>query len=654
MVAAIPGGDGVLGVLAVGWSATRPCDTADETFLASVAATLAARARREDAERSLAETNRLLHEAFDRAPIGKAIVSLTGEVLLANSALLTLFGYQRSEVAGLDIRTLIDAADVAAGAALFQRLVTGDLDQATLELTYLRADGGRVLGSTTVTLIRDQLGVPTRLLAQIQDVTLEREAQRRLAFQASLLDQVQHAVIATDLEGRVTYWNHSAESMYGWERDEVMGKQVLHLTVPPEVEDRAAEIMGVVLQQGRWGGEFEVLRRDQSRFPALVTNSLLTGIDGQPIGVVGVSTDLTDLKAAHAQARQRDLLARSVLDSVEFPAAVVDATGVILAVNRAWEAATLAGGGDPAATGVGVNYLEVGERAAQVDATAEEAVAGLRAVLAGEAEQFQLEYPCPTPEELRWFRMEVSPFADRSGAVILHTDITALRRAVDRAEALVRSKDELIASISHELRTPLAAVLGFSDLLLTVDAVRPEERQELLGTIAREARDMAAIVEDLLVAARADIGVLAVRKERVRLEEEVRRVVAALQIPAGVDLQITGSCPDALADAARVRQVIRNLLTNAFRYGGPQVEVVLGSEDHQAVIEVRDDGEGLPPDQWESIFQPYYRAHHVAGTTGAIGLGLSVARILSRLMNGDLTYARRRHSVFHLTLPLST
>ena len=94
----------------------------------------------------------------------------------------------------------------------------------------------------------------------------------------------------------------------------------------------------------------------------------------------------------------------------------------------------------------------------------------------------------------------------------------------------------------------------------------------------------------------------------------------------------------AVADSGRFRQVIRNLLTNARRYGGEVVEISAGIDADEVVVRVRDNGRGVPDDRWDRIFDPYEREKRSTSTPSSVGLGLTVSRTLARLMGGDLHY----------------
>jgi signal transduction histidine kinase len=105
------------------------------------------------------------------------------------------------------------------------------------------------------------------------------------------------------------------------------------------------------------------------------------------------------------------------------------------------------------------------------------------------------------------------------------------------------------------------------------------------------------------------------------------------------------------ADPTRLRQIVRNLITNAIRYGGTEIEVGVYSEGPMAALDVRDSGGPIPPNRVETMFDPFDRTDNGGRTPNSVGLGLAVARSLARLMRGDLSYRYDRGSVFHLVLP---
>ncbi len=221
---------------------------------------------------------------------------------------------------------------------------------------------------------------------------------------------------------------------------------------------------------------------------------------------------------------------------------------------------------------------------------------------------------------------------------------TQSKLGLENAGELMSAKDRFVATVSHELRTPLAAVLGFSQILKggTLEGMGADERNEIISTIAEQAGDLADIVEDLLVMARADHGTLATVAVPVDVAAQCRQVIERMNAKTVIAIATPpGAIPvRALGDPGRVRQIIRNLLSNAASYGGPDVSISIQTGGATVSVSVRDDGNGVPPSQAEQIFEPYYRVHAASSTSGTLGLGLSVSRTLARYMAGDLVYQR--------------
>jgi len=236
------------------------------------------------------------------------------------------------------------------------------------------------------------------------------------------------------------------------------------------------------------------------------------------------------------------------------------------------------------------------------------------------------------------------------------TDVSERVAAEDALANLVRSKDEFVATIAHELRTPLTAVVGLSEELRSShQAFNLAEMEEFIGMIADQSHEVASIVEDLLVVARADIGKVTVVSEEVDLHRAVEGVLAEtnhLRTSSTRSISFDEATTYATADPQRVRQILRNLVTNAYRYGGRDVWIELATDDGWSRVVVADSGPGIAPSERETIFEPFRRAHNAPGQPGSLGLGLSVARKLAEIMNGTLTYRQTgQRSEFELTLP---
>jgi signal transduction histidine kinase len=241
---------------------------------------------------------------------------------------------------------------------------------------------------------------------------------------------------------------------------------------------------------------------------------------------------------------------------------------------------------------------------------------------------------------------------DFSRALFTIIDVTGHRNEERRMQELVEAKNRFLASVSHEIRTPLTAVLGFAAMLDNEDYDDDEDMRGMISAIATHAQDVADLVEDLLVAARAEMGQVDIAVAELDVMAEIDQTLrAGGSFTTNVTVESDGLPCRALGDAARVRQVVRNLLTNAKKYGGPTITISVQRNEDAVEIAVTDNGPGLPFSEWDRIFEPYHRAHSATGLTESVGIGLAISRQLAELMNGRLEYRYSRgRSIFTLSL----
>lgn len=257
----------------------------------------------------------------------------------------------------------------------------------------------------------------------------------------------------------------------------------------------------------------------------------------------------------------------------------------------------------------------------------------------------------------RTMAVPVGPLGpDFRRVVLTIEDATRERDEQRRLQHLVEEKNAFLAAVSHEIRTPLTGVLGFTEILKDNEAsMSASERSELLAAIAGQAQDVSDIVEDLLIAARSESGQLSVSREPVDLAAEVATVLRnGGSHTERVAFDIGSESTISTGDPGRVRQVIRNLLTNAERYGGRDVRIEIRQRVPDRIdVAVSDDGAGVSPDRLKTLFTAS-GAVAAPAVSGAAGLGLSICRQLAELMGGTLEYERRdARTHFILSLPLA-
>ena len=267
-------------------------------------------------------------------------------------------------------------------------------------------------------------------------------------------------------------------------------------------------------------------------------------------------------------------------------------------------------------------------------------------------------------------------FAEQSALTI----INALQAELARRD-VARMKANFLSMITHELRSPLNSINGYLDLALEGIAGELNQQQREFVQRARAGSEhLYALIEDLLLISRADSGQLRLNRERTSLAEIVANAVEDLQLIAldnGISMrvEITGDFPPMYADAIRLQQVLRNLISNALRFTPQGGDVIISAriinkrsdalattstrtleDQRQIEVQVRDTGYGIAPEYQERIFDRFYQIPMVdAGRSSGQGLGLAIVKLIVELHRGRVAVesAPGAGSIFKFTLPLT-
>jgi heavy metal sensor kinase len=236
---------------------------------------------------------------------------------------------------------------------------------------------------------------------------------------------------------------------------------------------------------------------------------------------------------------------------------------------------------------------------------------------------------------------------------------------LDQIAGYLERHHEFIGNAAHELRSPLTAIQSSVDVALSKDRSR-EDYQELLDTIGEESERLRVLVNQLLTLAENDAVGLERPTAPVRLDEVVEKsldVFGALAEDREIELKAEVQSPVTVpGDAARLRQVVNNLLDNALKFtaAGGRVTVNLHRDlaHHQAVLTVRDTGVGIPPEDVPRVFDRFYqvdKSHHRDGQHGN-GLGLSIVQSIVQLHDGRVEVQSEpgRGAIFRVTLPMAS
>jgi PAS domain S-box-containing protein len=508
---------------------------------------------------------------------------------------------------------------------------------------------------------------------------VEKSEQRARTIMDSALD----AVIGTNSEGHITYWNRQAEDLFGWAEPEVRGRLLTETIIPPHL--REPRIPSAVAARATGEGpipnrrtEFTALRRDGGEFSiGLVAVPIQRDHELEFFAFI---EDLTDRKRF-----EQALLA----DQARFRA-IAEASPVAMVITRADDG----------------TILYANTQFARLMGMPPEQANGSRAA------EF---YDAPTDREALLSRLDAHDFVERHEVMLRKQDgsrfwallavrriefdgeqvyltgihdlterkrveeelsrfsITLEQRVHERTEELRRSNAELdqhnraksafVSMVSHELRTPMTSIQGYvENMLAGLTGPLTEKQEHALSRVLHNVVRLSRMTGDLLDLSRLEAGIVPLQWESVsvpallsEVEETFQRSVPIKMITMQVHTQL--DLPEIVADRDKLQQIVTNLVENAIKYSneGGEIDVrVHVREDDQLQISVKDTGPGIQPDDVEKIFEPFYRGCMGSTTIAGAGIGLTVAKKFVELHGGRIWVDSTPNtgSCFYVTLPL--
>jgi PAS domain S-box-containing protein len=514
-------------------------------------------------------------------------------------------------------------------------------------------------------VIRDETGRPAYFHGFLLDITeqkhlaealrgSEEQLRRQKRYVESLVEINPTAIVTVDRDGSVTSWNLAAEDLFGYAREEAIGRKLDDLVTARNDLRGAAVSYEEVLRAGRFHAVTQRARRDGTLADVELTVVPVTE-EGESTGYLAIYHDISELQ------RQKQYY-QSLLEVSPTAIVTVDPDHKVTSWNLAAE--KLFGYRREEAIGQDVDAL-----VASTDAVHQEAVQLTRQ--ASEAGEVHLT-TCRTRKDGSLVDVDVRAVPIRvgdemAGLYALYHDISELQRAREQAEAATQAKSAFLGVMSHEIRTPLNAVIGMTGLLLDT-ALTPEQRS--YAEVIRSSGDaLMAVIAGILDFSKIEAGRLELESCRFDLRnyvESALELVAASASSKGLELayfMAPGIPRVIVGDATRLRQILVNLLSNAVKFTDTG-EVVLSVDGealasgdaggkHRLHFAVRDTGIGIAEDRLSRLFESFSQLD--ASTTrrfGGTGLGLAISKRLAELMGGTIWAESRagEGSTFHFTI----
>ncbi len=659
---------------------------------------------RRQAEETLLKAGALQRAIFNSANFSSIATDAKGVIQIFNVGAERMLGYTAAEV--VDKVTPAEISDpqevIARAAALSLELettITPGFEALVFkasrgiediyELTYIRKDGSRFPAIVSVTALRDAADTIIGYLLIGTDNTARKQAEEALlkagALQKAIFNSANFSSIATDAKGVIQIFNVGAERMLGYTAAEVVDKVTpAEISDPQEVIARAAALsleFDTTITPGFEALVFKALRgiediyeltyirKDGSRFPAIVSVTALRDAQGASIGYLLIGTDNTARRQAEEKLRWTEESFRLMVESVtDYAIVMLDPEGLVVSWNAGAERIK----GYSAEEIVGQHFsrfylqedIQKGKPQRDLDVVAATG-------------QFEDEgWRVRQDGSAFWANVVFTAIRDQSGRLRgfakLTRDLTepmkieaTLTKAKEAADAANQAKSAFLATMSHELRTPMNAILGYSEILM--EEAQEKGQEEFIPDLEKihaSGNHLLSLINNILDLSKIEAGKMDLFLESFgisRVIEDVVSTVRPLVEKNGNTLEV--HCAADLgtmhADLTKVRQSLFNLLSNACKFtenGTITLEAsreLLGGVDW-IKFSVSDTGIGMPPEQMEKLFQPFVQGD--ASTSrkfGGTGLGMTITHRFCEMMGGEITAKSEpgRGATFTIRLP---
>ncbi len=631
---------------------------------------------RKEAEVQRARTAALLNSLIASAPVGIALFDAERRFQHLNAPMAEMNGLPIADHMGKTVAEAIPDLNVAAQALFDRVLGAGEtVRDVIVEGQTPKAPGETRIWRQTWFPVGGTDGGRAGVAAIVEEVTAQRKSEERLRESVERLRLATDAAVlgihAYDMRTGRIEWDERVRALWGVPADEPINYDTflagLHSDDREPTQaavDRAVDPAG----DGRYAAEYRVVSRSDGAVRWVTATGLVSFEEGQPVRMVGTVQDVTERKRAEEVLRASEARLGGVLRQTPAGVVEMDAAGCMTLVNPRW--CEMVGYAETEL--LGRSIVEI------TDVPFVEMTTAALARLAAGGPDVQLEEAYIRKDgSVLHGQSNVAAIRSTKGAFLgvisVVVDMTErlrveeeLRRLAGELTEADRRKDVFLATLAHELRNPLAPIRNGLQVLKLArnDRVAVEQVRTMME---RQVLQLVRLVDDLLDVSRITQGKIELRLERVDLRAVIDAAVETSRPvleQAGHKLSVDLADEPTLVsgDAARLVQVVSNLLNNSAKYTrrGGHVRLGLGleREGRIAVLSVKDDGIGIPPAMLGRVFDMFTQVDRtLEKTTGGLGIGLSLVKGLMKMPGGSIearSDGEGLGSEFVLRLPVVT
>ncbi len=618
---------------------------------------------RKRVENELKESEELNKSIAETA--GDAIISINddGNILSWNKAAERSFGYSSSEMVNRDLSLIIPAQFIDGHHSALKRLKNRGKEKLigqTIELTALRKDGTEF--PVELSLSSWKKDNNKYFVSILRDITERKLAEKEITMLAHALKSINECVSITDLQDTILFVNQSFVDTYGYQEDELIGKNINIIRSPNNPPDIVESILSDTIRDG-WSGELINRRKDGTDFPVQISTTAIRDADNRVIALIGVANDITERKLAEEALQESEKKFRDVIEQSNDGIYVLQGDRFVFINHRFTEI-------------TGFVLEEISSKDFDFNTlVAEEGLHVLekREELRKQGEEIPSRYIFKAIRKDGQKRdMEVSvtlvDWQGKPATLGVVNDVTKriqtqlkLEKALEDAKQGIKVKSQFMANMSHEIRTPLNTILGFTDLIEeSTRHVIGEEEKKFFRVISSSGQRLMHTVHEILDISQIDAGTYTVKIENYNLVPMIQEIVDGMQIRAQekqllLTFHSTRKKVIIRADRDGISQTIINIIDNAIKYTEKgEITVGLRQKSKCAILTIQDTGIGMSQEYLEKIYEAFTQESE-GYTKKYQGIGLGMAIVKGHLdMNQvdiDVDSTKGKGTIFTLTFP---
>jgi PAS domain S-box-containing protein len=618
------------------------------------------------AERSEKRFRALIENSVDAI----ALLDIQGTILYNSPSTTRILGYLPEDLIGQPCFELIHPDDLEHMRHSFDTIAKESGKSVYTQFRVRHKDGTfRWVKGSGLNLLDDQY--VAAIVVNYHDITDRKHAIEERQMLAAIVTSSDDAIIGVTTEGIITNWNKGAERIYGYTEEEVIGKPA-SLLFPPGREDEYITLIQKIMK-GETTDHYETLRRckDGTIITISISVSPIKDATGAFIGSSSIARDITKQKRLEAEVQRAKQQLEVIFQNIADGIIVEDACGKIIYANTT--AATLAGYTSVEET-LKFSALAYWE---QFDITDEEGhlfslsrLPGSRSVDGNASTHANLRLLTKRTREVHWTSIKSTAVFDRNQTLIF---VISVLQDITQFKELEQRKDEFIMHVSHELRTPLTAVSGYLELLQDQDVrLGASKKAHFLHQALENCYVLIELVNTVIDVLKINHDAKPVQREIFPVAPIMGEVIEQLDPRKRQEFKCQVDVPEDLtvyADKQYFCQVLRNLISNAFKYAPKHTPIIIsavltassaqGEETVPRVcISVQDTGPGIPPAEQPYLFQKFVRLKRdLTSSVRGTGLGLYICKELVEGMQGQIWIESSgkdgEGSRFSFTLPAS-